>query len=63
MGGEWEWVEYMGVVSRRQMWVESIENTLGIVVERYIDLLILLISTLLVSALFCTSYPYFLITL
>ena len=43
------WVESMGVVSRRWVWVES----MGVVVRRYIDFLILLIRTLLVSALFC----------
>ena len=32
----------------------------GVVVRRYIDFLILLIPTPLVSALFCSRYPYFL---
>ena len=45
----------MGVVSRRWMWVES----MGVVVRRYIDYLILLIPTLLVSVLFCSSIPTF----
>ena len=31
----------------------------GVVVRRYIDFLILLIPTLLVSALFCSSIPTF----
>ena len=39
----------MGVVSRRWMWVES----MGAVVKRYIDYLILLIPTPFVSVLFC----------
>ena len=38
----------MGVVSRRWMWVDS----MGVVVRRYIDYLILLIPTLLVSVPF-----------
>ena len=48
--GVGEWVESMGVVSRRWMWVES----MGVVVRRYIDYLILLrcIFTPLVSVLF-----------
>ena len=45
----------MGVVSRRWMWVES----MGVVVRRYIDYLILLIPTPLVSVLFCSSIPTF----
>ena len=46
----------MGVVSRRWMWVESI---MGVVVKRYIDFLILLILTPLLSVLFCSSIPTF----
>ena len=46
-----EWVESMGVVSRRQVWVES----MSVVVRRYIDFLILLIPTPLVSALLASS--------
>ena len=45
-----------GVVSRRWMCVES----MGVVVRRYIDYidyLILLIPTPLVSVLFCSSLP------
>ena len=42
----------MGVVSRRWMWV-------SVVVRRYIDYLILLIPTPLVSVLFCNSIPTF----
>ena len=34
---------------------------LGVVVRRYIDFLILLIPTPLVSVLFCSSIPYFLL--
>ena len=45
----------MVVVSRRWMWVES----MGVVVRRYIDYLILLIPTPLVSALFYSSIPPF----
>ena len=41
----------MGVVSRRWMWVES----MGVAVRSYIDYLILLIPTPLVSVLFCSS--------
>ena len=37
------------------MWVES----MGVVVRRYRDFLILLIPTTLVSALFCSSIPTF----
>ena len=33
----------------------------GVVVRRYIDFLILLIPTPLVSALFCQQHPYFLL--
>ena len=46
----------MGVVNRRWMWVES----MGVVVRRHIDFLILLIPTTFVSVLFCSSIPYFL---
>ena len=45
----------MGVVSRRWVWVEF----MGMVVRRYIDFLILLIPTPLVSALFFSSIPTF----
>ena len=44
----------MGVVSRSWVWVES----MGVVVRRYIDILILLIPTPLVSAFVC-SIPTF----
>ena len=44
----------MGVVSRRWVWL------LGVVLRRYIDFLILLIPTPLVSVLFCSSIPTFL---
>ena len=43
------------MVSRRWVWVES----MGVVVRRYIDFLILLIPTPLVSTLFCSSIPTF----
>ena len=43
----------MGVVIRRWVWL------VGMVVRRYIDFLILLIPTPLVSALFCSSIPTF----
>ena len=45
----------MGVVNRRWVWMES----MGVVVRRYIDFLILLIPTTLVSALFGSSIPTF----
>ena len=45
----------MGVVSRRWMWVEY----MGVVVRRYIDYLIFLIPTPLVSVLFAAaSLPF-----
>ena len=50
-----KWLECMGVVNRRWMCVES----MGVVVRRYIDYLILLIPTPLVSFLFCSSIPTF----
>ena len=43
----------MGVVSRRRVWL------LGVVVRRYIDFLILLIPTPLVSVLFYSSIRTF----
>ena len=46
----------MGVVSRRwNLWVWLV----AVVVRRYIDFLILLIPTPLVSVLFCSSIPTF----
>ena len=48
-----EWMECMGVVSRRQVWL------VGVVERRYIDFLILLIPIPLVSVLFCSSIPAF----
>ena len=45
----------MGVVNRRWVWVE----TMGVVVRRYIDFLILLIPTPLISTLFGSSIPTF----
>ena len=45
----------MGVVNRRWVWAES----MGVVVRSYIDFLILLITTTLVSALFGSSIPTF----
>ena len=44
----------VGVVSRRWVWVES----MGVVARRYIDFLILLIPTPLVSVLFLLQHPY-----
>ena len=44
----------MGVVSRRWVWVES----MGVVVRRYIDFLILLVPTSLVSAPFCNILTF-----
>ena len=41
-----EWVESISVVSRRWVWL------LGVVVRRYIDFLILLVPTPVVSAIF-----------
>ena len=46
-------MESLVVVSRRWMWVES----MVVVVRRYIDFLILLIPTPLVSVLYCSSIP------
>ena len=54
-----EWVECMGVVSRRRVWVESMGVATGCGVRRYIDFLILLIPTPLVSVLFYSSIPTF----
>ena len=45
----------MGVVTKRWMWEESV----GLVVRRYIDFLILLIPTPLVSVLFCMLFVHF----
>ena len=47
-------MESMGVVSKRWMWVES----MGVVVRRYIDFLILLIPTL-VPLLFTAAFLLF----
>ena len=54
-----EWVECMGVASGSgwNLWVWL----LGVVLRRYIDFLILLIPTPLVSVLFCSSIPTFLL--
>ena len=59
--GEQEWVEPMGVASGSgwNLWVWL----LGVVLRRYIDFLILLIPTPLVSVLFCSSIPTFLFIL
>ena len=46
----------MGVINRRWVWVEY----MGVIVTRYIDFLILLIPTTLVSALVSRSIPTFL---
>ena len=45
----------MGVVSRRWVWLVEV----GVVVRRYIDFLILLIPTPLVSVLFYSGIPTF----
>ena len=64
-----EWVECMGVASgcgEQEVGVASGSGwnlwvwLLGVVVRRYIDFLILLIPTPLVSVLFCSSIPTFL---
>ena len=54
----------MGVVSRRQVWLVGVGgiygwNLLGVVVRRYIDFLILLIPTPIVSVLFYSNIPTF----
>ena len=55
----------MGVVSRRWVWLYSGSGwnlwvwLVGVVVRRYIDFLILLIPTPLVSVLLCSSIPTF----
>ena len=63
-----EWVECVGVASRcgeQEAGVASRSGwnlwvwLLGVVVRRYIDFLILLIPTPLVSVLFCSSIPTF----
>ena len=63
-----EWVECMGVASgcgEQEAGVASGSGwnlwvwLLGVVVRRYIDFLILLIPTPLVSVLFCSSIPTF----
>ena len=63
-----EWVEYIGVASgcgEQEADVASGSGwnlwvwLLGVVVRRYIDFLILLIPTPLVSVLFCSSIPTF----
>ena len=61
------WVWLVGVVSRRQVWLVGVGGIygcvrlVGVVVRRYIyiDFLILLIPTPLVSALFCSSILLF----
>ena len=63
-----EWVECMGVASgcgEQEPGVASGSRwnlrvwLLGVVVRRYIDFIILLIPTPLVSVLFCSSIPSF----
>ena len=56
---QWEWVESIGVVSRRWMWMESMGVASGVVVRRDRDFLILLIPIPLVSVHFCSSIPTF----
>ena len=60
------WVWLVGVVSRRRVWLAGSGCgwnlwvwLVGVVVRRYIDFLILLIPTPLVSSLFCSSIPTF----
>ena len=62
------WVWLVGVVSRRWVWLVGVGKIygcgywvwlLGVVVRRYIDFLILLIPTPLVSVLFYSSIPTF----
>ena len=64
-----EWVECIGVASgcgKQEVGVASGSGwnlwvwLLGVVLRRYIDFLILLIPTPLVSGLFCSSIPTFL---
>ena len=55
-----EWVESMGVISRRWMWMNIWVWLVGVVVRRYIDLLTLLIPTPLVFVLFFAAASYFL---
>ena len=54
-----EWVECMGVASGCGEQEVGVATLLGVVVRRYIDFLILLIPTPLVSVLFCSSIPTF----
>ena len=55
-GSGWNlWVWLAGVGCGWNLWVWLV----GVVVRRYIDFLILLIPTLLVSVLFCSSIPTF----
>ena len=56
----------VGVVSRRPVWLVGVGGIYGcdyivvVVLRRYIDFLILLIPTPLVSVLFCSSILFFL---
>ena len=61
MESEWNvWVWLVGVVSRRQVWLVGEGGIYGCgCKEVYIDFLILLILTPLVSVLFCSSIPTF----
>ena len=51
------WVLLVGVVSSRWVWLVGVDEIwlLGVVVRRYIDFLILLIPTPLVSVIFCST--------
>ena len=51
------WVWLVGVVSRKWVWLVGVGGMylVGVIVRRYIDFLILLIPTPLVSVLFCSS--------
>ena len=53
------WVWLVGVVSRRRVWLVGWVESMGVVVRRYIDFLILLIPTPLVSVHFCSCIPTF----
>ena len=54
------WVWLVGVVSRKWVWLVGVDGIYGCGFKGYIDFLILLIPTPLVSVLFCSSIPTFL---
>ena len=61
-----EWMECMGVASgcgeQESMWLVAVggiyEWLVGVVVRRYIDFIILLVPTPLLSLLFCSSITF-----